>query len=155
MLPRYKGYGRRVWHRPATSHGLNLFYLQLNSGLLPRFLAEALILFVHIHNELLNMIASDGVLVEVPGAYAQVKRLIALFVPGTLLKAGTLTSEAKLHDVLLILVGARATAAYLDDALHVAPLRTDESAGHLKLLVVVNLDVESAGILDIFIVSHC
>jgi len=81
------------------------------------------------------------------------KRLIALFLPWSFLKTGTLTSEPELHDFLLVVV-ARPLAAQLDDPLHVAPLGTNEPSCNLELLIVVDLNVKSAGVLNIIIISR-
>ena len=68
--------------------------------------------------------------------------LIRLFLVGTLLEARAFATESEFHDVLN---GTRTVfRAEFDDLLHVAAFRSDESSAHLELLVVFNLDVETA-----------
>ena len=96
------------------------------------------------------MVARRLVLVEVFGADAQVEGLVGLFLSRTLLEAWTLAPQPQLHYFLKLVI-ADAFAADLDNPLHVAALRTNQAPCYLKLLVVVNLNVKSAGVLDVLI----
>ena len=78
------------------------------------------------------------------------ERFIALFLSWSLFETWSFPSKSQLDDVLLRVV-ARALAAYLNDSLHIAPFGTNESPGHLELLVVVNLNVKPASVLDVVI----
>lgn len=98
------------------------------------------------------MIASDCVLVEEPRTDAQMQRLVALFLSGTFLKTRALTSQPQLHNLLLVVI-AGTLAANFDDPLHVTALSTDKSPCYLELLVVVDLDIKPACVLDIIIIS--
>jgi len=75
---------------------------------------------------------------------------VALFLSRPLLEAGPLASQSQLNDVLLR-IETGAFAAYLDDSFHVAPLGSDQAPRHLKLLIVVYLNVESARILYVVV----
>lgn len=99
------------------------------------------------------MVASDLVLVKVSRTDAQMKRFVALFLPWSFLKAGTLTSEPELHNFLLIVI-AGPLAAHLDDPLHVATLGSNEPPCNLEILVIVDLNVKSAGVLNIIIICR-
>jgi hypothetical protein len=79
------------------------------------------------------------------------QRFIAFFLARSLFETWTLTSKPKLNYLLLVVV-TRAFAAYLYNALHVAALCSNEATSNLKLLIVVNLYIKSAGILNIVII---
>lgn len=113
------------------------------------FLAIFLILLIDVQQQFLQLVARQQVLVVKARAHAKVQRLLRLLLPRSFLEARTLASQAQLDDVLRVHV----PRAVFDNALHVAALRTDQSARHLKLLVVRNLDVEAAGVFDGLIVD--
>lgn len=96
------------------------------------------------------MVARYLVFVIVARADAKMEGLIALLLLGTFFEAGALASEPELDEVLQLIVGG-ALAANLNYSLHVAALRADEPASNLELLVVLYLNVESARVLDIFV----
>jgi hypothetical protein len=148
---RREGNGRRLGHRPPPSHRLYPLDLQLDARLLASLLAEALVLFIDVEDQLLHVVAGDTVLVKEARADAQMQGLIAFLLPWSLLEARALASESQ-FDYLLLVVIAGALAANLNDALHVAALGPNEATGDLELLVVVNLNVKPAGILYVVIV---
>ncbi len=73
--------------RPPTSHSLNLLDLKIWLRLLLVLLTEALVFFIDVHDQLLNMVASYLILVKVPRTDAKMKRLIALLLSWTFLEA--------------------------------------------------------------------
>ena len=97
------------------------------------------------------MVASSRVFVEKARTYAKMKRLIALFLPWTLLEPWTLSTKSQLNNFLLIIV-ACPFAAYLNNALHVTSFCTNEASCYLKFFVIVNLDIEAAGVFNIIII---
>lgn len=136
--------------RPSPSHSLNLLYLELNARLFADLLAESLVLFINVKDQFLDMIASDCVLVKESRADAEMQGLIALLLSRALLEARSFAPESEFDDLLLVIV-AGALATDLNDSLHVASLCADEPPRNLKLLVIVNLNVEPAGILNVII----
>jgi hypothetical protein len=79
------------------------------------------------------------------------KRLVALFLSWTLLEARSLSSKSQLHNFLLIIV-ACSFAANLNYALHVAPFSTNKATSYLEFFVIVNLNIEPAGVFNIIII---
>jgi len=80
------------------------------------------------------------------------QRLIAFFLLRAFLKSRTLSSQTKLHQVLKLIVRS-ALAADFNDPFHVTTFSSDKSASYLELFIIVNLDVKSASILDVLILS--
>ena len=76
--------------------------------------------------------------------------LIRLFLPGTLFESRPLSSESE-FDNLLELIIAGPLAANFNDSFHVASFGSNESPCHLKFLVIFNLNVKPAGILNVLI----
>lgn len=75
--------------------------------------------------------------------------LLGLFLSRALFEARTLAAQAELHNVLRVHV----LGAVLDNPFHIASLRTDEPSCNLEVLIIGNLDVEPAGVLDGLVVS--
>jgi hypothetical protein len=136
--------------RPSPSDSLNLLYLELNARFFADLLAESLVLFINVKDQLLDMIASDRILVKESRADAEMQGLIALLLSRALLEARSFAPESELDDFLLVIV-AGGLATDLNDSLHIASLCADEPPCNLKLLVIVNLNVEPAGILSVII----
>ena len=77
------------------------------------------------------------------------QRLFGLLLLRPLLKAGSLSAKPQLdnfHRLWHVLAAVR------DDALHVAPLGSDQPSGDLEFFVVLNLNVKSAGVLDVVVI---
>lgn len=112
--------------------------------------AVSAIVRVDAFDEVFHGLASQLVLVLVAARNAQVKWLVALFLLGSFLEARSLSSESELDNILDVLVGGT-FAASLDDPLHIAPFGSDESPGHLEGVLIVDLHVESASELYVFV----
>ena len=118
---RLEDLGRSLRDSPPPSDSLGLLDLDLLVGFLPVLLAKPFVFFVNIQNKLLDVGASNLVLVIEPRADAQMQGLIRLLLPRTFLKPRPFPSEPELDDFLELVV-ARALAAYFDDPFHVTPL---------------------------------
>ena len=97
------------------------------------------------------MVASCWVFVKKARTYAKMKRLVALFLSWTLLETWTLSTESQLYNFLLIIV-ACPFAANLNDSLHVASLSSNQATSYLEFFVIVNLNIEAAGVFNIIII---
>lgn len=147
---RLEDLGRGLGDCSPASHCFDLFDLEFLNRILLIFLTESLVLLVHVQNQFLHVVAGHLVLVKIPRTYAQMQWLVRLFLSWSFFESGAFASESEFND-LLELVVAGSFAADFDDALHVASFGSDESAGHLEFLVILNLDVESASVLDILV----
>jgi hypothetical protein len=143
---------RRRWllNRTSSSHGLNLLYLKLLSWFLLVFLTESLVFFIDIHNEFLYMIACNLILIKVTGTYAQMQWLVTFFLSWTFLKARPFASKPKFNNLLELIIG-RAFTANFNNPFHVTPFCSYKSSSYLEFLIIIYLYIESAGILDIFV----
>lgn len=75
-----------------------------------------------------------------------------LFLSRSLFKARSSSSQSKLNYFLeLIIVGAFAT--YLNNSFHVTSFRPNQPPSNLKLSIIINLNIKSTSVLDIFILS--
>lgn len=124
ILSRVEHLRRLLRNRTSSSDSFNL----LNGQVILRFflvlLTESLVLFVDVHDELLHVVASNLILVKEARAYAQMQRLIAFFLLRSFLKARTFASQAKLHEILKLIVRS-SLAANFDNALHVTTFSSD------------------------------
>lgn len=96
------------------------------------------------------MVTCNLVLVEVSAADAQVQRLIRLLLSWSFLETGTFPSESQ-FDNFLELVIAATLAADLYDSLHVATFGSNKPPCHLEFFIIFNLDIETASVLNVFI----
>ena len=156
LLPNWLGCGRKwQWGRlRRCSPSRDSFYfldLKVEARLSPRLLTIALIFLVNVQYKFLDVITGNWVLVEVSRAYAQMQRLIALLLSRSFLEARTFSTESKLYNLLLRVIG-RAFTANLNDSLHVTSFCTNEASCYLKFFVIVNLDIEAAGVFNIIII---
>ena len=108
-------------------------------------LAVFLVLFVNLQDELLHAVTSDFIFVVEARADAQMERVGAFFLGGAFAEAGALASQAKLDDVRGLW---RISATKFYDTLHVNTFGSNEPPRHLEILVVFDLDVEPARVLD-------
>lgn len=104
------------------------------------------------------MIACNGILIKVARADAQMQRLVAFLLSWTLLEPRTLASQPELYYLLLrIVIGPFATE--LNDTLHVTAFCSNKPPCYLEILVIINLYVESACVLDVIVLhgrgSNC
>lgn len=87
-----EGLWRRLGYRSAACYGLDLLNGKLHLGFFPMFLTETLVFLIHVLNQLLHVIACNGVFVDVSGADAQMKGFIAFFLLGTLFESAALSA---------------------------------------------------------------
>lgn len=138
------------WYWSPPSNCFNLLHLQVFDGLFPCLLTESLVLLIDIQNQFLDVIAGSLVLVEVLRTDAEMQRLIRFFLPRTLFESGSFSPQSQFHNLLkLIIIDSLATNLYYP--FHIAPLGSNQPPGHLELFVIVNLDIESACVFNIFI----
>jgi hypothetical protein len=76
--------------------------------------------------------------------------LVGLLLSGPFLESRSLASQPQL-DYFLVLIIVGAFAAYLDDPLHVASLCPDKPPRNLELLVILNLNIKTTRVFNIFI----
>ena len=100
---------------------------------------------VDVKQEGLYLGARHHVLLVEAGADAEVERLLALLLLWPLLEPAALAAQAQLDHLC---ADWHVLAALGDNALHVAALRSNQAARHLKVAVVGNLDVVPAGVLS-------
>ena len=107
-------------------------------------LAVFLVLFVNLEYQLLHAVTSDFIFVIESGTDAQMEWISALFFARAFSEAATLATQAELHDIARLW---RISAAKFYDTLHIDALCPDKPSCHLEILVVFDLNVESAGVL--------
>ena len=77
------------------------------------------------------------------------KRFFRFFLFGALFELRSFTAQAQFYHIILH-TRWQVFGAKLNDALHVAALASYQASGDLKFLIVLNLDFESASVLDSF-----
>lgn len=104
--------------------------------------------------KLLHLAAGVVVLVLVLAADAQVQRVLTFLLVRPLLETRAFSSESQFDNFVWINLLIKPASTLLNDALHVGALASNDSPGDLELLLVVDLDIVSAGVLDA-ILSAC
>mmetsp|Transcript_7474 Transcript_7474/g.10604 ORF Transcript_7474/g.10604 Transcript_7474/m.10604 type:complete len:216 (+) Transcript_7474:651-1298(+) len=132
----------------AASDSLELFYLEdtaavRRSDIFFCALAVLFEVFVHVQEQLLDLLAGECVLLVEARANAEVERLFGLLLLGPLFKARSLASQSELDHFahlghVLLTLG--------DNALHVAAFSSNEASCHLELALIWDLNIVAASV---------